>query len=44
MHKATAFLRKGGKKLFDVAKAVGYDSNAAFSKAFKRVYSVAPRV
>jgi AraC-like DNA-binding protein len=43
MHKATAFLRKGGKKLFDVAKAVGYDSNAAFSKAFKRVYSVAPR-
>lgn len=43
MHKATALLRKRGKKLFDVAKAVGYDSDAAFSKAFKRVFGVAPR-
>jgi AraC-like DNA-binding protein len=43
MHKATALLRKSGEKLFDVAKAVGYDSDAAFSKAFKRVLGVAPR-
>jgi AraC-like DNA-binding protein len=43
MHKATAFLRKSDKKLFEVAKAVGYDSDAAFSKAFKRVFGVAPR-
>src|SRR6202795_186808 len=43
MHKATAFLRKGDKKLFEVAKAVGYDSDAAFCKAFKRVFGVAPR-
>jgi AraC-like DNA-binding protein len=43
MQKATAFLRKGDKKLFEVAKAVGYDSDAAFSKAFRRVVGVAPR-
>ncbi len=43
MHKATALLRKGDKKLFDVAKAVGYESDAAFSKAFKRAFGVAPR-
>ena len=43
MHKATAFLRKGDKKLFEVAKAVGYESDAAFSKAFKRIFGVPPR-
>jgi transcriptional regulator GlxA family with amidase domain len=43
MHKATALLRKGDEKLFNVAKAVGYDSDTAFSKAFKRVSGVAPR-
>ena len=43
MQKATALLRKGGKKLFEVAKAVGYDSDAAFSKAFKRIFGVPPR-
>ncbi|MCU1294859.1 MAG: AraC family transcriptional regulator, partial [Bryobacterales bacterium] len=43
MQKATAFLRKGDKKLFEVAKAVGYDSDAAFSKAFRRVVGVTPR-
>jgi transcriptional regulator GlxA family with amidase domain len=43
MHKATALLRKGDKKLLEVAKAVGYDSDAAFSKAFKRTFGVAPR-
>jgi AraC-like DNA-binding protein len=43
MQKAAALLHNGDKKLFEVAKAVGYDSDAAFSKAFKRVVSVAPR-
>jgi AraC-like DNA-binding protein len=35
--------RKGDKKLFEVAKAVGYDSDAAFSKAFKRIFGVPPK-
>jgi AraC-like DNA-binding protein len=43
MQKATALLRRGDQKLFEVAKAVGYDSDAAFSKAFKRMFGVAPR-
>jgi len=43
MQKATALLHKGEKKLFEVAKSVGYDSDAAFSKAFKRMVGVAPR-
>jgi AraC-like DNA-binding protein len=43
MHKATALLRKGDRKLFEVAKSVGYDSDAAFSKAFKRTFGLAPR-
>ena len=43
MHKATALLQKGDKKLLEVAKSVGYDSDAAFSKAFKRIVGVAPR-
>ena len=33
----------GDKKLLEVAKSVGYDSDAAFSKAFKRIVGVAPR-
>src|ERR1700674_5829728 len=43
MHKATALLRKGDRKLFEVAKSVGYESDAAFSKAFKRTFGLAPR-
>src|SRR6202163_1158220 len=42
MYKATGFLQDGDKKLFEVAKSVGYKSTAAFSKAFKRVLGVAP--
>jgi AraC-like DNA-binding protein len=37
MYKATGLLQENDRKLFGVAKSVGYDSDAAFSKAFKRV-------
>ena len=43
MYKATGLLREDDRRLIDVAKSVGYDSDAAFSKAFKRVLGVAPR-
>ncbi len=43
MQKAAGLLQKRNKKLFEVAKAVGYDSDAAFSKALKRVFGVARR-
>jgi AraC-like DNA-binding protein len=43
MYKATGLLQEDDKKLFEVAKSVGYDSDAAFSKAFKRVLGVPPR-
>ena len=43
MYKATGLLQEDDKKMFEVAKSVGYDSDAAFSKAFKRVLGVAPR-
>jgi len=43
MHKATTLLEKGDRKLVEVAESVGYDSDASFSKAFKRVLGVAPR-
>jgi AraC-like DNA-binding protein len=42
MQKAASLLRKGDKKLIDVARSVSYDSYAAFTKAFKRVVHVAP--
>jgi AraC-like DNA-binding protein len=42
MYKATGLLQED-VKLFEVAKTVGYDSDAAFSKAFKRVLGVAPK-
>ena len=43
MQKATVLLQKGDKKLQEVAKGVGYDSDASFSKAFKRAFGAAPR-
>ena len=43
MYKATGFLQERDKKLIDIAKSVGYDSDAAFSKAFRRVIGIAPR-
>ena len=43
MQKAIQLLHKDDMKLIEVAQAVGYESDAAFSKAFKRVVGVAPR-
>ena len=37
MQKAMKLLQRRDKKLIDVARLVGYESDAAFSKAFKRV-------
>jgi AraC-like DNA-binding protein len=42
MQKAMQLLQQGDKKLIDVARSVGYDSDAAFSKAFKRVVGANP--
>jgi AraC-like DNA-binding protein len=43
MQKAIALSRDEDKKLLRVAKSAGYDSDAAFSKTFKRVFGVAPK-
>jgi len=42
MQKAVQLLQERDKKLFDIARSVGYESDAAFSKAFKRVLGVTP--
>jgi AraC-like DNA-binding protein len=42
MQKAMQLLRQRDKKLIDVARLVGYESDAAFSKAFKRVVGAKP--
>ncbi len=42
MYKATALLQGEDEKLFQVARSVGYDSDAAFGKTFKRVMGVTP--
>ncbi len=42
MQKAAALLREGSKTLADIADRVGYESEAAFSKAFKRWVGAAP--
>ena len=42
MQRAIPLLQSGDKKLTEIAQAVGYESDAAFSKAFKRVVGVAP--
>jgi len=36
MHKAQSLLKQGDTSIIDVANIVGYKSEAAFSKAFKR--------
>ena len=42
MQKAMRLLEQRDKKLIDVARSVGYESDAAFSKAFKRVVGTNP--
>ncbi|MBC7544758.1 MAG: AraC family transcriptional regulator [Candidatus Sericytochromatia bacterium] len=42
MQKAASFLRAGDRSVADVATRVGYEAEAAFSKAFKRQLGVAP--
>jgi len=42
MYKAAQFLRESDTKLAKVASLVGYESEAAFSKAFKRAIGIAP--
>jgi AraC-like DNA-binding protein len=42
MQKAIELLQQGDKKLIEVAQSVGYESDAAFSKAFKRVVGLTP--
>ena len=42
MQKAVRLLQQPDKKLFEIAKSIGYESDAAFSKAFKRVLGVTP--
>ena len=42
MQKAMQILQQRDKKLIDVARSVGYESDAAFSKAFKRVVGASP--
>lgn len=42
IYKAALLLREGRKKLIDVANAVGYDSDGAFNKTFKRMVGVTP--
>jgi hypothetical protein len=42
MQKATQLLNQQDKKLAEIALSVGYESDAAFSKAFKRVGGAGP--
>ena len=42
MQKAMQLLEQRDKKLINVARSVGYESDAAFSKAFKRVVGASP--
>lgn len=42
MYQAGRMLRGGNGKLLDVARMVGYDSDGAFNKAFKRVLNTTP--
>lgn len=42
MYQAGRLLRDGSKKLFEVARLVGYESDGAFNRAFKRVLGVTP--
>jgi len=42
LHVASSLLRDGERKLSEVAEAVGYESEAAFSKAFRKTFGMPP--
>ena len=42
MQLAAASLRKGGRSIAQIAYDVGYESDAAFNRAFKRAYGTTP--
>ncbi|WP_313244546.1 AraC family transcriptional regulator [Stenotrophomonas rhizophila] len=42
MHQARAWITRDGMRITEVAYQLGYDSEAAFSRAFKRVIGMAP--
>jgi len=42
MQKALQLLRERDRKLVEIAHSVGYESDAAFSKAFKRFVGQTP--
>jgi AraC-like DNA-binding protein len=42
MHKAAGMLRAGPESLAEIAGRIGYEAEAAFSKAFKRWAGHAP--
>mgnify|MGYP001557158094 CR=1 FL=1 len=42
MHVAAERLREGAESLTEVAEAVGYQADAAFSRVFKRYVGVPP--
>lgn len=42
MYQASRLIRESGQKMVDIAKRVGYDSDGAFNKAFKRAVGVSP--
>jgi AraC-like DNA-binding protein len=42
MQKAIQLLKDGDKKLLAISHSIGYESDAAFSKAFKRIVGVSP--
>jgi AraC-like DNA-binding protein len=42
MHVAGAWLRHGRSTVADIAQRLGYESEASFSRAFKRLFGVPP--
>ena len=42
MHLAAARLRSGDPRIGDVAQSVGYESETAFAKAFRRTFGQSP--
>jgi transcriptional regulator GlxA family with amidase domain len=42
VYRAAVLLREGNRKLSEIAKAVGYDSDGSFNKTFKRIVGVTP--